>query len=835
MLALSQEKEKLETEYLAFISYRHADNTEEDQQWATWLHQQLEVYDIPADLIGTKNLRGEIIPERIYPVFRDEVSLPADADLSNAITHALDCSRILIVLCSPRAVQSRYVNEEILHFKRSEKQDRIMAALLQGEPNASIDDAKQENPKDLSTLECFPPALQYHLQESGELDISHPTEPIAANFRLPGGGKGITNPQVYKQRLLEQGRKKAEAECLADAYEEQLNTARLKIIAGILGVRLEQLVERDKIYQLHKAKAASKRLMKIAGVMSILAVIAIIGGSLAFHQWGKAEEEKARAEELIVQMKTQLGFMNFKLKDVMDNYVPQNQRVPIMQRIDELVNALQQYGGKSAAEQRLIAVAMLQKAELILKNDQLDPNDALALMEKGHEILLSIQDPDDKVQRDVSASHFKLGDIHLRLGETTAVLEHYEKGLKIRQTLAEQDPKNLQFQRDISYSFGKLGDIHLRLGETAAALVRYEKSLKIRQTLAQKNPNNIVFQRDLTVSYERLGDIHLRLGETAAAMVRYEKSLKIRQTLAQQDPKNTQFQLDLSVTYIRLGDIRLQLGETTTTLVYYENGLKTHQLLVKGDPNNIEFQNDLSLSHERLGGVRFRLGETAAALVHYENKFKITQLLIQRDPDNTEFQRNHSLSHEKLGHIRFRLGETAAAMTHFETSLKINLMLLQLDSKNTQFQSDVSRSHERLGDIRLALGEAAAALTHYETGLKINLTLLQLDLKNTEFQRAVSVLHSKLGDIRLRLGETDLVSTHYEKSLEIAKALVEQDPNNTKFKRDVSVLHERIGDIRLRLGETTAALAHYEKGLEVSQKLMQLVPNNIEFQGEVFY
>ena len=34
-------------EYLAFISYRHADNTEEDQQWATWLHQQLEVYDVP--------------------------------------------------------------------------------------------------------------------------------------------------------------------------------------------------------------------------------------------------------------------------------------------------------------------------------------------------------------------------------------------------------------------------------------------------------------------------------------------------------------------------------------------------------------------------------------------------------------------------------------------------------------------------------------------------------------------------------------------------------------------------------------------------------------------
>ena len=46
------------TSYMAFISYRHADNTEEDKQWATWLHQQLEVYDIPHELIGSKNKRG---------------------------------------------------------------------------------------------------------------------------------------------------------------------------------------------------------------------------------------------------------------------------------------------------------------------------------------------------------------------------------------------------------------------------------------------------------------------------------------------------------------------------------------------------------------------------------------------------------------------------------------------------------------------------------------------------------------------------------------------------------------------------------------------------------
>ena len=105
-------------EYWCFISYRHADNKEPGRQWATWLHQALETYEVPSDLVGTRNERGDIIPDRIFPVFRDEEELPADAELSNPIETALRRSGFLVVLCSPQAAQSRFVAEEILVFKR---------------------------------------------------------------------------------------------------------------------------------------------------------------------------------------------------------------------------------------------------------------------------------------------------------------------------------------------------------------------------------------------------------------------------------------------------------------------------------------------------------------------------------------------------------------------------------------------------------------------------------------------------------------------------------------------------------------------------------------------
>jgi hypothetical protein len=85
-----------------FLSYRHADNKEEGRQWASRLHQALEGYEIPADLIGKINGNGESIPASLYPVFRDEEELPADGDLTRNIQQALENSALLVVLCSPR-------------------------------------------------------------------------------------------------------------------------------------------------------------------------------------------------------------------------------------------------------------------------------------------------------------------------------------------------------------------------------------------------------------------------------------------------------------------------------------------------------------------------------------------------------------------------------------------------------------------------------------------------------------------------------------------------------------------------------------------------------------
>ncbi len=709
-------------DYLAFISYRHADNTEEDRQWATWLHQQLEVYDIPADLIGTTNLRGERIAERIYPVFRDEISLPADADLSNAVTQALDRSRFLIVLCSPRAVQSHYVNREILHFKKSGKEDRIIAAMICGEPNASIDDAKQEYPEDISTQECFPEALQYELDSDGMLDRCNRTEPVAADFRLPDGSEGATNPNAYKRQLLQDGHNKADAERLAQRYEEQLNNAKLKIIAGILGVRLEQLTQRDKIYQLSKARAAARRFRRIAASMGGLALAATIAGGLAYQQWQRATEERDRAETLLEQVRDNLDFMNFDLRDVMKAYVPTEKRIPLMQRVDKIVESLQETDSRSSDDRRLIAVSLLNKADLILKNRQLDPSKALPLLERARSIAESLAEeaPKNNVfQQDLSITYTKLGDVTLHRGEAKTAREYYASALDIDQALAAQQPENRKLAYNLSVSYSKLGDALLRLpgGEDAAWRV-YTEALKNAKSLVEDEPTNKNFTHRLWTANLAMGDVQLRRIGSKVAQRHYLSSLEIARNALDKEPSNTQLKTAAITSLLRLGNVLLDQRMPEEALIQYQSALEIIKSLVKHDPDNTGYLRGLWVAYNKAGEAERNLNNLNAALSMHRSALDIAKNLAKHNKENIDYQRNLSVSYRLLGDIYRSLNQTTAALEHYQTALEKTKKLLENDSNNITLQRDLWAGHYDIAKAYINTDNYTQAYTNMELAYK---------------------------------------------------------------------------------------------------------------------
>jgi hypothetical protein len=160
--------------YWAFISY-----SSKDSRIALRLHRALESYRIPRSLVGRPG-RDAPIPRRLFPIFRDRDELPLSADLGSSIEDALRASRYLIVVCSPHAAKSRWVNEEVRYFKSIGREDHILAIIIDGEPNAS-------DSAETAASECFPPALRHRVGTDGQITADR-VEPIAGDLRRDGDG-----------------------------------------------------------------------------------------------------------------------------------------------------------------------------------------------------------------------------------------------------------------------------------------------------------------------------------------------------------------------------------------------------------------------------------------------------------------------------------------------------------------------------------------------------------------------------------------------------------------------------------------------------------------------
>ena len=197
-------EEKKDYKFFAFISYKR-----EDEKLAKWLQNKLEHYHLPT------TLNGKELPKNLRPIFRDIDNLAA-GKLPVQISRALKDSKNLIVVCSPRSAKSKWVKKEIEEFIKIKggKADNIFPFIIEGVPNSKDEDK-----------ECFPEALR-SLPKSEEI--------LGGNINETGGK----------------------------------NVALVKVVAGMLGVRIDDLWNR------YEKEEKKNRWIRY-GVQSVIIIFAI--------------------------------------------------------------------------------------------------------------------------------------------------------------------------------------------------------------------------------------------------------------------------------------------------------------------------------------------------------------------------------------------------------------------------------------------------------------------------------------------------------------------------------------------------------------------------------
>lgn len=501
--------------YRAFISYAH-----KDEASARRLHRWLESYRMPRRLVGRATRLGAV-GRRLTPIFRDRLELPASSSLDAAVANALAASEALLVLCSPAARASMWVNAEIRLFRSLHPDRPIIAALLAGEPRDS-----------------FPEALT----EPDALGVA--SEPVAADFRRNHDGPRL---------------------------------ARLKIVAGLTGLALDELIQREAQRQLRRVIAVTLAAMVFALLMSFLLILAVMARR-------EAEQQRRQAEGLIEFMLTDL---RTRLQGV--------GRLDVLGSVND--RALAYYGEQSDLSK--LPVESLERRARVLhamgEDDQKRGNNAAALAKfvEAHRTtaVLLAADPGDPLRIFAHAqSEFWIGYVDFARDHLEEALARFVAYRSLARRLTAIDPANLKYWRELGYAEGNICTIAIARKGPAADLEACRSALATMERIARSQPRDATIQSDLANRHAWMADA-LRLGgRDRDALAEREKQTAIIDALLAQDPKNASYRQDWMLARFSMAALLRALGQNERADAMIAESRRVIDDLIASDPENKDWR-----------------------------------------------------------------------------------------------------------------------------------------------------------------------------------------------------------------------------------------------------
>lgn len=521
--------------YEAFISYAH-----HDRVWAKWLHRALETYRVPSRLVGTSGATART-DRRLRPIFRDREEMPASGDLGHTVQAALADSGALIVICSPAAAASRWVNEEILAFKRLHGEQRIFCAIVAGEPPAI--DASDDAPGN----SCFPRALLHALQADGEAGTAI-IEPLAADLRQQGDGRRL---------------------------------GKLKLIAGLLELPLDALVQRE----------AQRRLRRMAWIVfaAVLGML-LMGGMalLAMRERVAAELQRSQAE----------GMVEFMIGDLRKKLEPMG-RLDVLDAVGD--RALEYYASQNM--HGLDADSLGRRARVLhligeLRDLRGNLDAAYQEFEQAAQSTKQLLDrqPDD-TQRiyDHAQSVFWVGYIAWQRGKFATALAYFSQYEALAKRLVAADPGNRDWQMELAWARRNTGAVDLAADQVDAAALHFQQALAITTALADSKPDDDAAQLEQAQSLAWMADADARRGHWASVTDNRVAERTIYENLLVKDPKDQSVRQSLPVTERALAEAALAQGYALASEAHLATAEEFCAQLRATEPDNT-FWKELSMT-----------------------------------------------------------------------------------------------------------------------------------------------------------------------------------------------------------------------------------------------
>ncbi len=709
--------------YRAFLSYSHR-----DAGWAKWLHSALENYRVDKDLVGRPTDWGPV-PRSLRPIFRDRDDFSAGHSLTQQTLAALEASEFLVVFCSPNAARSSYVNEEIRQYKMMDRGNRVIPIIVDGEPGND-------------QRECFPPALRFKLRSDGSLS-DEPEEPVAADARPEGDGKEI---------------------------------AKQKVIAGLLGLRLDEIMRRAEV-------ARRRRSRFWAGLAAVLLLLAVISAGSAVLAYQKLIESNERLDQAI---EIAYGFV-VKATSMSERFgVPADITLELLGGADAALTHLIEKGADTTKLRYRKALMLLSFSDAYRTLGNL--NDAIQKAAEAKSLLhgLTKRDPNNVFwQRDLALADFEIGEVLYAQGSLADALESYRRSLATLQPSAAEDTSDARWSR-LTLSYNRVGQMLEYLGRRDEALAGYRDGITVVKRLVDANPDNVRLQRNLAFLYDHVGNVLHAQGRDAAALENLRAALAIMEPVAASDSTNTTWQRDLAAMHsFYLSPVLETAGLRDEALEHARTGAAIYERLSATDPKNVVWQEEGIRASIALVRVQVAKGLLDDALRTSQSAISAAKGLIGVDPHNARWQFDGGMAHVAIGDAQVALGQTEEALANYRRGLA---MMGPVVTTNAQVFAEFSRgllwAHNKTGDLLATKGAETEALKDYRAALALGERLTGSDPENEVWRRDLLwtqwrlAMHGDEPSSRLafivaslqKLKETGVISSDMSRLLNLANA-----------------------------------------------------------------
>ena len=636
--------------YCAFLSYGH-----KDADFAKWLHEGLEKYRVPRALVGKVTANGPI-PARLNPIFRDRHELAASGDLGAMIRDAIAESRFLVVLCSPAAAVSRWTGAEIDSFKKLRPDGCVLAAIIEGEPFASEMAGREAE-------ECFPPALRHKYDKRGRPTKAR-AEPIAADFRDGGDGRRL---------------------------------GFLKIVAGMLGVGLDELVRRD-------AARRHQRLRWIASAsltgMALTSTLAVV----AYHARNEAREQRREAE----------GLVGFMLGDLRSKLEP-------LGRLDALdsvgTRALGYYEHQDKASLSDEALAQRSRALTMMGEIANTRGDLGGALERYREALASTteqlrRDPDNPQRLfDQAQNIFWVGQIAWQRGQIDEGAKAFREYKRLAQRMIVLAPDNPKYRLEGTYADSNLGTLLIEQRRFAEASASFQSGLAATEALAAAQPGNADLQKSLIESHAWLAEAQEGTGQLDEAITHREREL----VLAERWASDTAIREKALVARRALGRLLASRGQLSAGIAQDRQAISIAEGLVATEPGNSLWLEDGAWAQLDLSELLRFDGQRDAAASAARSGCDSTARLIARDRSvvkwNDGLRRACALARGRLALDAGALGEAEVAAREAIPPRTAK------GNSGSDSRTKLAQIQTLLGDVLVRSGDADGARTQWQAAL----------------------------------------------------------------------------------------------------------------------